>query len=461
MKIERIQIDAFGRFRDLRIDLGPGLNVVFGPNEAGKSTLLAFVRAMLFGFGRRNDPSRFEPPEGALGGELLLSTSAGRLTVRRTGTPRGRYQGQLLLRDGGGASLGEVRLQEALAGASRDLFEQLFAFGLEELASFDELSAEGSVSEALFAAGMSGAHRLPQAVAALEKSTDALFAKRGQAKPLPATLARLAEVRDRLRALGDRPREYLLGKDKLRSLEGALAALDEKERALGKQREHQKNLLAVSSELMQWSALRSELASLPPELGVFPEAGVSRLEELSARVAKATAERDRLERTAASILRALSEAEVAPNLREAQGRLSSTLAAFGARLELFRSLPNRRAQLEARRRHLEEGLSALGVGFPLDALRTLELGGGIKAQLASLGQEFARAEEELRVREEALRVARAQVVRVEGEIQRLSEAMQALPVRAEARVKHELAAVELIPRIQGELHQCRSAIVER
>ena len=45
-------------------DLGPGLTVLHGPNEAGKSTLLDFLRGVLFGFpdGRSRRPQR-PPPD--------------------------------------------------------------------------------------------------------------------------------------------------------------------------------------------------------------------------------------------------------------------------------------------------------------------------------------------------------------------------------------------------------------
>ena len=52
MDIERLEIGRFGCLRDVRVDgLGPGVHVFHGTNETGKTTLLEFVRGMLFGFG--------------------------------------------------------------------------------------------------------------------------------------------------------------------------------------------------------------------------------------------------------------------------------------------------------------------------------------------------------------------------------------------------------------------------
>ena len=68
MKITQIYIKSFGKLKDREISFGPGVNIVYGPNESGKSTLHAFIRSMLFGISRqrgraaRTDSySRYEP----------------------------------------------------------------------------------------------------------------------------------------------------------------------------------------------------------------------------------------------------------------------------------------------------------------------------------------------------------------------------------------------------------------
>jgi len=71
MKILSLHIDGFGKLNDLDLSFEDGLNVLYGKNEAGKSTLHTFIRGMLFGIERqrgrasKNDTySRFEPWSG-------------------------------------------------------------------------------------------------------------------------------------------------------------------------------------------------------------------------------------------------------------------------------------------------------------------------------------------------------------------------------------------------------------
>ena len=47
MRITRVRIDSFGGLKDREYELGPGLNVFYGPNESGKTTVMEFIRTVL------------------------------------------------------------------------------------------------------------------------------------------------------------------------------------------------------------------------------------------------------------------------------------------------------------------------------------------------------------------------------------------------------------------------------
>lgn len=50
MKIKRLTIYGFGKFHDVSLDLDQHFQLIYGPNEAGKSTLVEFITSLLFGF---------------------------------------------------------------------------------------------------------------------------------------------------------------------------------------------------------------------------------------------------------------------------------------------------------------------------------------------------------------------------------------------------------------------------
>ena len=72
--LERIRIGQYGAFSDY--DVGPfkpGLNVVYGPNEAGKSTIASFVGGVLFGWEEaRGVRNTYRPQEGHRSGSLVF-----------------------------------------------------------------------------------------------------------------------------------------------------------------------------------------------------------------------------------------------------------------------------------------------------------------------------------------------------------------------------------------------------
>ena len=49
MKLLELHINGFGKIHDRTISFSDGINVIYGRNEAGKSTLHTFIRGMLFG----------------------------------------------------------------------------------------------------------------------------------------------------------------------------------------------------------------------------------------------------------------------------------------------------------------------------------------------------------------------------------------------------------------------------
>ena len=47
MKLRKLRIASFAAIRDLEVELGPGLNVLYGPSDLGKSTIVAAIRLAL------------------------------------------------------------------------------------------------------------------------------------------------------------------------------------------------------------------------------------------------------------------------------------------------------------------------------------------------------------------------------------------------------------------------------
>lgn len=60
MKFKTIYIDNFGKLNKKKIDLKDGINIIYGPNESGKSTIFSFIRGVLYGFSTSTKRRSFE-----------------------------------------------------------------------------------------------------------------------------------------------------------------------------------------------------------------------------------------------------------------------------------------------------------------------------------------------------------------------------------------------------------------
>ena len=77
MKITSLRIERFGVWENLNLPkLSRGLNVFFGPNEAGKTTLMQFIRTCLYGGG---DEDRARYIQMALDGRRRRERRGGRV----------------------------------------------------------------------------------------------------------------------------------------------------------------------------------------------------------------------------------------------------------------------------------------------------------------------------------------------------------------------------------------------
>ncbi|MEO5986903.1 MAG: AAA family ATPase [Candidatus Limnocylindria bacterium] len=233
MRIERIELDGFGRFHDETWSLEPGLTVVHGANEAGKTTFMNAVRALLFGFDATREGRTWYPAfaGGRRGGRLVLATILDeRWVIERHGERGGG--GALTVRAPNGNQGGQETLDRLLHGADRDLFANVFAFGLGELQDLHTLSTSGVRGRIYGAgAGLGGASAVD-----LEKALRAdlrdMFVPSGSKPPLNALLSRIESLRAEIAGLATQPQDYEAANAERAAIEARILVRREESRAL-------------------------------------------------------------------------------------------------------------------------------------------------------------------------------------------------------------------------------------
>jgi len=333
MKINGWWIDGFGIFHDYAVrELGDGLTIFYGPNEAGKSTLLAFVRGVLFGFpDGRSAEARYPPLRGGRhGGRLLVSAAGGDWVVDRQ---VGRRPSVRITRPDDQAGE-ETDLRQLVGGADDRLFRMVFAFSLGELQSFDTLSAEG-IRERIFSAGIAGAARpAREAIRELDARASILLKSRGQGR-VNLLIAELAALKDRIDVarLASTGFEALVAEEERRAEE--VECLGREIDVLRRQKARASLLLDLSP---LWDKLQTSQAELDAITGVddFPPDAEPRLSALLQDL-----------RTSSTALAQLTDARQASERRRAELTTDDRINAVAGDVEdLFEGLSLHRNLLQ-------------------------------------------------------------------------------------------------------------------
>ncbi|WP_456385068.1 AAA family ATPase [Desulfolithobacter sp.] len=266
MRILRLDIAAFGPFTGRVLDFSsdlPGLHLVFGPNEAGKSSSLRALKAWLFGFPVRTADAFLHPYSKLLvGGEIEEQEK--RLSFYR----RKRNKGDLL--DPEGNPLPAGVLEPFLHSLDRQFFEALYGIDHDRLVQGGReiLEQRGELGDILFAAstGMASLHRL---MASLDEESGGLFKPGGQLPLINKAVARHRDLKKEIRDLFLAPERYLEADRELQEVTGRYRELDASRRKLDQKIRFLERIHRAFSLISRRRFLRRQLA----ELGEVPILG--------------------------------------------------------------------------------------------------------------------------------------------------------------------------------------------
>lgn len=238
MKIERLTIYGFGRHSNVTIELGEGITVFYGENEAGKTTIHQFILQVLFGFPPKNSALlRYEPKTGSqYGGKITLTDKKyGLVEIERI---RGKSAGDVTLRFEDGRTGGQSELNELLRQYDRTAFESVFSFSLFQLQGLEQMDSD-ELSRTLLSSGTTGIDTLLQLEKRLEKEKAELFKKSGKNPRMNVLLKELRELEEKLN----------LQRAKIDEYEPAVHRLEEVERRLQIERTNMQQRQVESKKL--------------------------------------------------------------------------------------------------------------------------------------------------------------------------------------------------------------------
>jgi len=446
VRIKSLEIDGYGVWSKLKLgELGEGIHVFYGANEAGKTTLMQFLRSMFFGFSPER--RRYLPPVhgGRPGGAVELVTSEGSFRLSRHDdeqSPGPRAAGVVSAPDG--TRHGESYVQSLLGGTDEATFNNVFSVGLREIQELGTL--DGTEAASLLFNLTAGLDRvsLVDVIGELANSRRRLLDDEGRLGQIADLLAGRDQLRrdiEEIDALGAQYGQLVaqgisLGRD-ADGLEQERARLERAARVLE----------AAVSLRERWTQ-RGVIDTRLKELNVSTaglDAAFERFEHWDARLARLRKQIARLQRRRRKIRRRAA----AIKINEPLGRQAARIEALGEQEGWIGSLRAKVAELETEARQLEEESSRQRQQWGLDAADgdrlPARLGRTASADLRRLGRL-------VRQRRETLAEAREQAdQRAESARAQAAELQAALAARSAGDLN---TALESAGNLTAQLRRC-------
>ncbi|MCD2256642.1 AAA family ATPase [Lactobacillus sp. CC-MHH1034] len=222
MYIKRAKVYGFGSLVEQSFEFDTELNVIYGPNEAGKSTLLAFLTSILFGFATKKRASEQYIPKdsGRYGGEVLLQEGSTQYLIRRT---EGKNGGELVCFANDQQIDNDVFLN-ILKPLTKDLFRALFVFDTRSMLTIESLDKEALVTQILAIGAVNSGDWLKRS-AALEKQAGQLYKPTGKKPEINQRLVDLQDIRLQISKQQAKLPQYEAIKTQLRQSEAQLQTI--------------------------------------------------------------------------------------------------------------------------------------------------------------------------------------------------------------------------------------------
>ena len=400
MKITDLKVDGFGVWKGLDVDsLSSEMTIFHGYNEAGKTTLMQFVRSMMFGFspGRLD---KYTPPVygGLAGGEMDITTPNGSWDIARHVDPNRHSDpiGDLSVTDEHDGSVhGSSKLVSLMADVDESIFNNVFAIGLREI---QELGALNSTAASEFLYRLtSGLDRvsLIDVMRDLKNRRERIWSANPKAE---SRLQTLSERRQKLLREIDELKQNSTRWSRIASETTDVNHQLEDLKASLKKTEREARLIEIAIQIAErWQnrgVVRDQIsayASLPDERDV----SIKKLDEVNTKIAQ---QKERIEQVRSQRRTIKTEAMALPinrHLWSQKSRVEAISEHAPWVQSLERQTVNIRDEIDRIEKTVVTEVNSLGPQMKLRAKDVRDIGGAGFRQLESIGDRLVDVREEL------------------------------------------------------------------
>lgn len=419
MKINALKLLAYGPFTNKVLDFSDsdfGMHLVFGINEAGKSTALRALIRLFYGFGHIvEDDWLHDYNKLAVGASLTFDTGEV-LNLSRFK----RRKNDLIDADTG-EPFEQAKLDLQLGKTGRENFQHAFGISHDSLRQGVKsvLAAGGDLGHALFAA-TSGLNTLKQVMAKLEDKHNRLFTPRKRTAAVNSKISHLNRLRRDQREASAGHRQWKKIKTERDDLRQNEVQATEQIELLGTKI----NLLSRYRDALKFVAAREQLEKDLSELGAVPDlpdgfsqrrvAAQVAFKESRQAIGNLTRDLDEIDEKLGKLTyheEIIANEKLVKSLAdEAQVHITAAADSKALRGRIYQHDENAR-----------QALDLLRPGLTPDAAQGLRLSKPEKSKLQRLGAKGAKFEEALDGASNALRTAEGQLQKAHAERDRLEK----------------------------------------
>lgn len=248
----------FGQFSDKSFDLpSKEINVFFGANEAGKSTTVAFIKQIMFGFHLRSNSSPFFEDYTPLahvspmGGSLVFEADDGEYELERLYAKGDKTKRGILTVKKDGQVVPESFFFDQIQKIDGSFYADSFIFNQEMLGQVSSLSQE-DLLERIYYLGAANSGKLLEMRDGFEKEAGKLFKKTGKKPEVNRLLKQMEDDRDNLAQMQAEFGDY---EELDRDLTAKSDELKSKQQALEKLQKRAQELRDLQKELGNYQTL--------------------------------------------------------------------------------------------------------------------------------------------------------------------------------------------------------------
>ena len=399
------------------MQFAPGFQLIYGPNEAGKSTLLQLIRELLFGFPHRS-PYSFD--SGKLEAEAAINLRDDQRVTFRRRKGRGRTVTGVI--DGGATDIDDASLSRLLGNASGKLYEHVFGFSLKELASGEESLKHANLSEALYGGGLGGLTNFQKLREEIQAEHEKLFNPRGRGsnQEINRILNELKESRKTLKQSIVSPRDYKEAEKAEKQASEVVESLRRERENLQRRSAHSSRLLKALEPFLKLCRLREELAAAGCTVRISEQASEQHRTQLQ-RLDELSEEATRLEAEKAQAVRQLQALTLQPDVLNAETSIKRLQQDVGRIRGFMTALPRQQQEVQQLQDDVANDLKRLQPDWSLDDLERFQVTEATEAAFTELADELRQFSEKQRTNDTRLDEAQSSMERLQRELAQLEE----------------------------------------